>query len=234
MTGSTGSSGRLGNGEPVVSPLWDRLLIDEVLRAPGHILVQAPTGSGKTLQIVALSHIDRIGGGQLGESAQHKGRGWVAQPPTAGGRVDGAEFLPPAARVKTINPGRLGTVRVPIDPCVSRLAQLAGRRPDGGLGGRMSAAVSLALPTGLAVTRRGRAAGRDGNRSARLSPSAPTIASGGQPGAWWQWTKARPSSPLVIVRFHRIPLWPGHRESHESEPVGRGQSPAASSRATKD
>src|SRR5262245_57139727 len=32
-------------------------LIDEVLRVPGHILVQAPTGSGKTLQIVALSHL---------------------------------------------------------------------------------------------------------------------------------------------------------------------------------
>src|SRR5438309_312262 len=32
-------------------------LIDEVLRAPGHILVQAPTGSGKTLQIVALTHL---------------------------------------------------------------------------------------------------------------------------------------------------------------------------------
>lgn len=32
-------------------------LIDEVLREPGHVLVQAPTGSGKTLQIVALSHL---------------------------------------------------------------------------------------------------------------------------------------------------------------------------------
>ena len=32
-------------------------LIDEVLRAPGHILVQAPTGSGKTLQIIALCHL---------------------------------------------------------------------------------------------------------------------------------------------------------------------------------
>jgi Rad3-related DNA helicase len=32
-------------------------LIDEVLRTPGHILVQAPTGSGKTLQIIALCHL---------------------------------------------------------------------------------------------------------------------------------------------------------------------------------